>query len=410
MARSIRRSLFAALAGFTVLICLCYTGLAVVIAYVTEDMLVERLLVREAAAIEQHAARHGVLPRPASDLVTLHTSRDTLPTVVRAATAPGDLRAEVFTRTGQHYHLMVRDLAGGAGQAGTRRIYMLADVAPVLVVSKVVQDVGGVLIFVAAALIALALLLAWLLARRLVQPLQILAQEAQALRPGGTASFSARGRPDEIGILAERLESSFSELQAALRREHDFTRDVGHELRTPLTIMNNTLALAARRPLGRDEFGQLQAGLDELRATIDVLFALARAEHVGLDVFDLRDCIEHALLGVPGANEWDEQRLALTLPERLPVQGNRHLALLLVTNCVGNALFHGGPQARLAIGYADGKLVIANTLDAAHAGKVQGFAHGQNLLARVARSMGWAIAFHPGEARYRVDIRPLPSR
>ena len=34
MARSIRSSLFAALAGFTVLICLCYTGLAVVIAYV----------------------------------------------------------------------------------------------------------------------------------------------------------------------------------------------------------------------------------------------------------------------------------------------------------------------------------------------------------------------------------------
>lgn len=406
MARSIRRSLFAALAGFTVLICLCYTGLAVVIAYVTEDMLVERLLEREAVAIEAQAARHGALPRPASDLVTVHTSRDTLPAVVRAATAPEDLRAEVFTRTGQHYHLMVRDLPS---EAGTRRIYMLADVAPVLVVSKVVQDVGGVLIFLAVALIALALLLAWLLARRLVQPLQMLAQEAQELRPGGTASFSARHRPDEIGILAERLESSFSALQAALRREHDFTRDVGHELRTPLTVMNNTLALASTRPLGPAELGQLQAGVDELRATIDVLFALARAEHVGLDSFDLRACIEGALLRVPGMDAWDEERLALTLPERLPVHGNQHLALLLVTNCVGNALFHGGPHTRLAIDYADGRLRIANTLDAAHAGRVQGFTHGQNLLARVARSMGWEIAFHPGDAHYRVEILPLPA-
>jgi len=49
MSRSIRRQLFAALAGFTVLLCLCYTGLALVIAYVTEDMLVQRLLEREAA-------------------------------------------------------------------------------------------------------------------------------------------------------------------------------------------------------------------------------------------------------------------------------------------------------------------------------------------------------------------------
>lgn len=140
MPGSIRRSLFAALAGFTVLLCLCYTGLAVVIAYVTEDVLVERLLEREAALIEEQAARRGGLPRPASDLVTVHTSRDTLPAVVRAATAPGDLRAEVFTRTGQHYHLMVRALPDGAG---AQRMYLLADVAPVLVVSKVVQDVGG---------------------------------------------------------------------------------------------------------------------------------------------------------------------------------------------------------------------------------------------------------------------------
>lgn len=403
MARSIRRSLFAALAGFTVLICLCYTGLAVVIAYVTEDMLVERLLEREAVAIERLAARGGALPRPTSDLVTLHASRDTLPAVVRAATKPDDLRAEVFTGTGQHYHLMVRELPDGAG---TRRIYMLADVAPVLVVSKVVQDVGGVLIFLAAALIGLALLLAWLLARRLVQPLQMLAHEAQAVRPGATASFSARGRPDEIGILAERLETSFSALQAALRREHDFTRDVGHELRTPLTVMNNTLALAAARPLGREELGQLQAGVDELRATIDVLFALARAEHVGLDIFDLRACIEGALLRVPGADAWDEERLALTLPERLPVRGNAQLAMLLVSNCVGNALFHGGPHTRLAIELADGRLRIANTLDAAHGGRVQGFAHGQNLLERVARSMGWEIAFQPGEAHYQVEILP----
>jgi CHASE1-domain containing sensor protein len=69
MFKTIRHSLFAALAGFTILICLCYTGLAVVIAYVTEDMLVERLLEREAAAIERHYAEHCDMPRPSSDLI-----------------------------------------------------------------------------------------------------------------------------------------------------------------------------------------------------------------------------------------------------------------------------------------------------------------------------------------------------
>ena len=57
MARTIRRGLFVALAGFTVLLCLSYTGLAVVISYVTEDMLVQRLLEREAAAITTRLRR-----------------------------------------------------------------------------------------------------------------------------------------------------------------------------------------------------------------------------------------------------------------------------------------------------------------------------------------------------------------
>lgn len=400
MARSIRQGLFGALAGFTVLICLCYTGLAVVIAYVTEDMLVQRLLEREARAIVQHVERHGRIPPARNELIAIHDSHAALPAVVRQAAGPLAPRAEVFAGAGRHYHLMALELrVGGA----PRRVYLLADVAPLLVVSKVIQDVGGVLVFVALALIGLALLLAWLLARRLVLPLQTLAAEARALHPGGPAAFSARGRPDEIGYLAERLETSFSELQAALRREHAFTRDVGHELRTPLTIMNNTLAT---RPLGKPEAEQLQAGVDEIRNTVDVLFALARAEQVASEVFDLRACIEQCLLRVLEEGGHDASRWRLDLPERLEVEGNPQLAALLVNNCVGNALFHGGPDARLDLAWADGRLVIANTLTPGEPDRVQGFSHGQNLLARAARAMRWELAFHPGPASYRVDIRP----
>ena len=400
MARSIRRGLFTALAGFTVLICLCYTGLAVVIAYVTEDMLVERLLEREARAIARHVERHGGIPPARNDLIAVYASHAALPSVVREAAGPAERRAEVFAGGGRHYHLMALDLASAPAPG---RLWLLADVAPLLVVSKVIQDVGGVLIFVALGLIGLALLLAWLLARRLVQPLQTLAAEVRALPPGGPVAFSARGRPDEIGYLAGRLEASFGELQAALQREHAFTRDVGHELRTPLTIMNNTLAT---RPLGEAEAAQLQAGLDEIRNTVDVLFALARAERLGSERFDLRACIEQCLLRVLEEGRRDASRWTLALPDRLEVSGNPHLAALLVHNCVANALFHGGREARLDLGWAGGRLVIANTLTPGEPGRVQGFSHGQNLLARVAAAMRWELDVHPGPSSYRVDIRP----
>lgn len=400
MFKSIRHGLFAALAGFTVLICACYTGLALVIAYVTEDMLVDRLLQREAAAIAAHFRTHGEVRAPGNDLIAVHRSADTLPPVVREEAA-GRERAEIFAGTGRHYHLRTLELGAGGG-----RVWLLADAGPLLVVSKLIQDVGGVLLFVALGLVALALLLAWLLARRLVAPLLVLAQEVRDVTPDGTATFSVRQRPDEIGFLAERLGTTIAGLHAALRREHEFTRDVSHELRTPLTVMNNVLVQARSGALGRHDVAQLQDGLDELRATIDVLFALARAEHVAAETFDLRGCIEDSLLRMPDVTGWGEDALVLDLPDRLPVMGNRHLARLLVDNCLRNALFHGTPGLRVS--FTAGVLAIENAVDPGRAGATQGFMHGQNLLARIAGAMGWEIGFYAGAGAYRVSIVPMP--
>jgi signal transduction histidine kinase len=404
MAKSIRQRLFTALAGFTVLLCLCYTGLALVIAYVTEDMLVQRLLEREAAVVSQRLRQHGELTPSGSDLITVYGSHLDLPQAVRAQVPPSAPRGEVFTTTGQHYHVLALDLVA-AGQP--QRAYLLADVAPVLVVQRLAREVGGVVAGVALALIALALLLAYWLARRLVLPLQRLAREARQLAPGGAVHFSERDRPDEIGFLARRLETTFAELQTVLQREQAFARDVSHELRTPLTLMHNSLALAAARPLAADGQAQLRQGVDDMRATIEVLFALARAEQLPGDVVELRGCIEQCLLRLLDEHPWDASLLTLDLPERLDVVGNPQLTMLLINNCLRNALFHGGPACRIRIAYAQGCLSIGNTVPAGQPRRIQGFAHGQGLLARVAQAMRWDIRFHPGEAHYRVDIIPL---
>lgn len=388
MFSSIRHGLFAALAGFTVLICLCYTGLALVISYVTEDMLVDRLLEREASGLAAHFRERGEIRPPASDFIRAYRSAETLPAVVREQLAAGRERAEISTDTGQHYHLRTLHLQA-------QKVYLLADVQPLLVVSKLFQEVGGFLTAVALGLIALALLLAYWLAQRLVSPLLMLADEVRSQTP----AFSVAQRRDEIGYLAQKLETTIGELQASLRREHAFTRDVSHELRTPLTVMNNTLA--ASHPLNAQDLAQLQAGLAEIGNTVDVLFALARAEHIAPEAIELRGCIEESLLRLMT----EDVLLTLNLPERLPVLGNRHLTTLLLNNCLGNALFHGGPASQLMLSFAGGVLSIRNTVN--QAATTQGFQHGQNLLQRIATAMRWQISFHAGQTMYRVDIVPL---
>ena len=401
MAKSIRRRLFAALAGFAVLLCLCYTGLVLVIAYVTEDMLVQRLLEREAAAVSMRWQQHGKLTPSGSDLITVYGSYLDLPQAVRAQVPPSAPRGEVFATTGQHYHVLALDVVPG-GKA--QRCYLLADVAPVLVVSRLAREVGSVVAGVALALIGLALLLAYWLARRLVLPLQRLAQEARQLAPGGAVHFSGRDRRDEIGFLARRLETTFAELQAVLQREQAFARDVSHELRTPLTLMHNTLALADAHPLTVERQVQLRQGVDDMRATIEVLFALSRAEQLPGEAVELRGCIEQCLLRLLDEHRWDASLLTLDLPERLEVAGNAQLTMLLINNCLANALFHGGPACRIRIAFAQGCLSIDNTVQPGRAPRVHGFAHGQNLLLRLAQAMHWDIVFHPGETRYRVAI------
>jgi signal transduction histidine kinase len=405
--RSIRHGLFAALAGFTVLICVCYTGLALVISYVTEDMLVDRLVEREAAAMTAHFRLRGEVKPPGDALIRAYRSIEALPPIVREQVAAGRERAEIFTDTGQHYHLRTLDLPA---QSGLQRIYLLADVRPLLVVSKLFQDVGGGLILVALGLIALALLLAYLLSRRLVSPLQVLAHEVRSLSQDSSIELSARHRRDEIGYLANKLGTTIAELHSSLNREHAFTRDVSHELRTPLTVMNNILGQAQSRPLDSDGVAQLQAGLGEIGNTIDVLFALARAEHIADEALDLRGCIEESLLRLLDNGAWEDERLVLDLPDRLEVLGSRHLSKLLIDNCLGNALFHGGSDSRLQLSFADGVLSLSNTIDPDRTGTMQGFLHGQHLLRRIAKAMRWEIGFHAGATAYRVEIVPLRAR
>jgi len=319
----------------------------------------------------------------------------------------------VFTETGQHYHLRTLDLPA---PGGPQRIYLLADVGPLLVVTTLFRDVGALLGAVALGLLALALGLAYLLSRRLVTPLQLLAEQVRSVKPdaarGGDAAgapghesvaFSARGRRDEIGYLADRLGATIGALHAALAREHAFTRDVSHELRTPLTVMNNALGLAAAQTTDAMR-AQLQAGVDDIGRTIDVLFALARAEHIARAPFDLRLCIEESLLRLLDEGRGSQVQLSLDLPERLSVTGNRQLATLLINNCLGNAVFHGGAACRLTLTYGDGVLGIANTIDPDRAGSTQGFLHGQNLLRRIAAAMDWELRVHGGERIYRIDV------
>ncbi|WP_338103688.1 HAMP domain-containing sensor histidine kinase [Pseudomonas typographi] len=85
--------------------------------------------------------------------------------------------------------------------------------------------------------VALAVLLGWLIGRRVIAPVSNLAAQvrrASALPVEQAPAASGSWANDEVGELAASYNQTQGRLAAALRREQQFTSDVSHELQLPI--------------------------------------------------------------------------------------------------------------------------------------------------------------------------------
>ncbi len=122
------------------------------------------------------------------------------------------------------------------------------------------------------ALVALSLLLADRLGRRLVRSVTALATTADRLAAGdATVRLEPSGPPEvrRVGAELNRLAARIDELLQAERAE---VADLAHRLRTPLTALR--LEVDAVRD--EQEQGRLEAGVEALRREVDELIRTAR--------------------------------------------------------------------------------------------------------------------------------------
>lgn len=123
-----------------------------------------------------------------------------------------------------------------------------------------------------------------LLARRALQPLSSVIETASAL--GDEASLDRRAPApdvlDEIGTLADVFNRMLERIQAAFRRQRQFTEDASHELRTPLTVLRGEVELALRRERSPDEYRCTLRGVleevDRLQDLANDLLTLTRLD------------------------------------------------------------------------------------------------------------------------------------
>ncbi len=116
------------------------------------------------------------------------------------------------------------------------------------------QRLNRILLLCAVSGLALAVVLAVVLSRRLTGPLSRLTTAVESRppermqanaqeTPDGLAPIPLTGLDDEVGVLARAIAAREEALQRFVLRESNFTGDVSHELRTPLTVMQGGLEI-----------------------------------------------------------------------------------------------------------------------------------------------------------------------
>ncbi|WP_308116470.1 HAMP domain-containing sensor histidine kinase [Microbacterium sp. EST19A] len=205
--------------------------------------------------------------------------------------------------------------------------------------------VAGVVMVV---LIALGLGGGWILAGRMLAPLDRIGRAAQLAAQGSLSHrVSLEGPRDEFRDLADVFDSMLEQLEAQVAEQQRFAANASHELRTPLAISQTLLEVARTDPY-RD-VDALISRLYEVNArAIELTEALLMLSHAERRSFP-REVVDLSLLAEEAVEALlplaDRRGVAVEVGGvAAPVLGSSALLQQLVTNLVLNAVVHNLPS------------------------------------------------------------------
>jgi signal transduction histidine kinase len=226
---------------------------------------------------------------------------------------------------------------------------------------------------VALAIMAVvATALGWLVAGRVLRPLQTMTNSIQHISARNVHErLAVTGPRDELKNLADTIDGLLGRLDAALDSHKRFVANAAHELRTPLTLEHALLEETVTDPDAtadsfRAQFEQLMVVSEQQARLLESLLVLATSER-GLD--DLESVDLSGLTGdvlraaEPEARRQDLAVAAEVRPAR--VTGAPALVECLVANLVDNAMSYNVPDGRVEVATgtegARSFLSVANT-------------------------------------------------
>ena len=213
--------------------------------------------------------------------------------------------------------------------------------------------------------------LTFFLSRRVVAPVESLAQAAQRVARRDFTARAPSKSSDEVGELARRFNDMVGELARTEEVRRNMVADLAHELRTPLTNISAYLEGISDGVIepNSEVWDLMQGETALLTRLIEELQDLALAESGRLQLqvedCDLGQLTRAAVSAFQQQAQAKEIVLEVRTPQRVSVQGDGQRLNQVIRNLVSNAITHSPQGGRVMVsselGDGTGRIVVQDT-------------------------------------------------
>ena len=219
-----------------------------------------------------------------------------------------------------------------------------------------VSAVHRYLIWACLAAVILAVLLSFLMMRRILAPLSRMTRITRKIAAGDFTARVPPGSGDEVGQLAQafnRMAVSLDNLESMRRT---LMIDVAHELRTPLTNIRGYIEALNDDvvPPTAETFNMLQDETLRLAQLVEDVLHMARADaahgHLTKTQVDMPGLIDQTL--EPFSRQFDQKAVSVTVTAPLsigPIQADRERIIRVLRSLMDNAVRYTPENGKLEI-------------------------------------------------------------
>jgi signal transduction histidine kinase len=171
-------------------------------------------------------------------------------------------------------------------------------------VSSLIRAINGFLLWGALLAIGIALIITFIISRRITSPIRALTNSASKLGKGDFSQRVVTKSKDEVGQLAQTFNLMASDLERTEKLRRNMVADVAHELRTPLSNVSGYLEAIRDDVVKPDKatIASLSEEVDLLTRLVDDLQELTLADSGELKLFrqpeDISQLIAQSVIAV----------------------------------------------------------------------------------------------------------------